>query len=165
MYLVLNYRESSSRPKISSDKWIEHARTAFSVDPRIALSLASRFPTNAALKAEVTQLVQVCLFLIINIVNQKTQLVGSMGCSSPTLSSTKCQMGNLNGLVLSLQWLVLREGSPSYTCLIGKLIKWVRIYHHFKLLLVLILMAIKTKRTVVGKFVNMAIKLPQRNII
>ncbi|KAF7810902.1 phosphatidylinositol 4-kinase alpha 1 [Senna tora] len=53
-----NTKESISRPKISSDKWIEHARTAFSVDPRIALSLASRFPTNASLKAEVTQLVQ-----------------------------------------------------------------------------------------------------------
>lgn len=49
---------TSSRPKISSEKWIEYARTAFSVDPRIALSLAARFPTNSSLKAEVTQLVQ-----------------------------------------------------------------------------------------------------------
>ncbi|RVW21369.1 Phosphatidylinositol 4-kinase alpha 1 [Vitis vinifera] len=49
---------SSSRLKISSEKWIEFARTAFSVDPRIALSLASRFPTVPSLKAEVTQLVQ-----------------------------------------------------------------------------------------------------------
>ncbi|XWS63050.1 hypothetical protein CRYUN_Cryun06bG0063500 [Craigia yunnanensis] len=48
----------SSRPKISTDKWIEYARTAFSVDPRIAFSLASRFPTNTHLKAEITQLVQ-----------------------------------------------------------------------------------------------------------
>ncbi|XVF44922.1 hypothetical protein PTKIN_Ptkin02bG0162000 [Pterospermum kingtungense] len=48
----------SSRPKISADKWIEYARTAFSVDPRIAFSLASRFPTNTHLKAEITQLVQ-----------------------------------------------------------------------------------------------------------
>ncbi|XVF01443.1 hypothetical protein REPUB_Repub04eG0089700 [Reevesia pubescens] len=48
----------SSRPKISTDKWIEYARTAFSVDPRIAFSLASRFPTNTNLKAEITQLVQ-----------------------------------------------------------------------------------------------------------
>ncbi|XP_015867438.3 phosphatidylinositol 4-kinase alpha 1 [Ziziphus jujuba] len=49
---------TSSRSKISSEKWIEYARTAFSVDPRIALSLASRFPTNMFLKAEVTHLVQ-----------------------------------------------------------------------------------------------------------
>ncbi|KAL2513533.1 Phosphatidylinositol 4-kinase alpha 1 [Forsythia ovata] len=51
-------KENSSRLKINSEKWIEFARTAFSVDPRIALSLAARFPTNSALKAEVTQLVQ-----------------------------------------------------------------------------------------------------------
>uniref|UniRef100_A0A5B7AN74 1-phosphatidylinositol 4-kinase n=1 Tax=Davidia involucrata TaxID=16924 RepID=A0A5B7AN74_DAVIN len=55
----VNSKEStSSRPKISSEKWIEYARTAFSVDPRITFSLASRFPTNPSLKAEVTQLVQ-----------------------------------------------------------------------------------------------------------
>lgn len=55
----LIFRDStSSRPKISSDRWIEYARTAFSVDPRIALSLASRFPTNTLLKTEVTNLVQ-----------------------------------------------------------------------------------------------------------
>ncbi|XP_054785436.1 phosphatidylinositol 4-kinase alpha 1 isoform X1 [Prosopis cineraria] len=53
-----NTKDSGVRPKISSDKWIEYARTAFSVDPRIALSLASRFPTNALLKSEVTQLIQ-----------------------------------------------------------------------------------------------------------
>ncbi|KAH9696023.1 phosphatidylinositol 4-kinase alpha 1 [Citrus sinensis] len=46
-------RESvSSRPRISSEKLVEYARTAFQVDPRIALSLASRFPANASLKAE-----------------------------------------------------------------------------------------------------------------
>ncbi|KAL4615716.1 hypothetical protein ACB092_07G146600 [Castanea dentata] len=55
----LNSKEStSSRPKISSEKWIEYARTAFSVDPRIAFSLASRFPSNTYLKAEITQLAQ-----------------------------------------------------------------------------------------------------------
>ncbi|XWS39824.1 hypothetical protein CRYUN_Cryun18bG0087700 [Craigia yunnanensis] len=48
----------SSRPKISPDKWIEYARTAFSVDPQIAFSLASRFPINTYLKTEITQLVQ-----------------------------------------------------------------------------------------------------------
>ncbi|XP_052198254.1 phosphatidylinositol 4-kinase alpha 1 [Diospyros lotus] len=54
-----NSKESaSSRPKITSEKWIEYAQTAFSVDPRIALCLASRFPTNTFLKAEITQLVQ-----------------------------------------------------------------------------------------------------------
>ncbi|GLT98070.1 hypothetical protein SLE2022_155940 [Rubroshorea leprosula] len=53
-----NSKESvSSRPKISSEKWIEYSRTAFAVDPRISLSLASRFPTNSYLKAELTQLV------------------------------------------------------------------------------------------------------------
>ncbi|KAL0365498.1 UNVERIFIED_CONTAM: Phosphatidylinositol 4-kinase alpha 1 [Sesamum angustifolium] len=51
-------KESTSRLKISSEKWIEFARTAFSVDPRIALSLAARFPSNSALKSEITQLVQ-----------------------------------------------------------------------------------------------------------
>ncbi|XP_010527598.1 PREDICTED: phosphatidylinositol 4-kinase alpha 1 isoform X2 [Tarenaya hassleriana] len=55
---ILSKDNSSSRHKISSDKWTEYAKTAFSVDPRIALSLSSRFPTNAALKSEVTQLVQ-----------------------------------------------------------------------------------------------------------
>ncbi|KAM7474977.1 hypothetical protein LguiB_022220 [Lonicera macranthoides] len=49
---------TASRPKISSEKWIEYARTAFSVDPRIAFCLAARFPTNPSLKAEMTQLVQ-----------------------------------------------------------------------------------------------------------
>ncbi|PPS12529.1 hypothetical protein GOBAR_AA08088 [Gossypium barbadense] len=34
------------------------SKTAFFVDPRIAFSLASRFPTNTHLKAEITQLVQ-----------------------------------------------------------------------------------------------------------
>ncbi|XP_020086249.1 phosphatidylinositol 4-kinase alpha 1 isoform X2 [Ananas comosus] len=55
----INLKEStSSRSKISSDKWIEHVRTAFAVDPRIALSLTARFPTNSTVTAEVTQLVQ-----------------------------------------------------------------------------------------------------------
>ncbi|KAL2254732.1 phosphatidylinositol 4-kinase alpha 1 isoform X2 [Sesamum indicum] len=51
-------KEIASRLKISTEKWIEFARTAFSVDPRIALSLAARFPANSALKGEITQLVQ-----------------------------------------------------------------------------------------------------------
>ncbi|XP_031499033.1 phosphatidylinositol 4-kinase alpha 1 [Nymphaea colorata] len=49
---------TSSRSKISSEKWIEYVRTAFSVDPRIALSLAARFPSVSALKNELMQLVQ-----------------------------------------------------------------------------------------------------------
>ncbi|CAN4119718.1 unnamed protein product [Withania somnifera] len=51
-------KEITSRLKISSEKWVDFARTAFSVDPRIALCLAARFPTNNHLKAEVMQLVQ-----------------------------------------------------------------------------------------------------------
>ncbi|XP_042000363.1 phosphatidylinositol 4-kinase alpha 1-like [Salvia splendens] len=51
-------KESSSRLKISSDKWAECARTAFTVDPQIALSLGARFPANSSLKTEITQLVQ-----------------------------------------------------------------------------------------------------------
>lgn len=54
----INSKESAPRPKISSEKWIEYVRTAFSVDPRIAFSLASRFPAISSVKAEVTQLVQ-----------------------------------------------------------------------------------------------------------
>ncbi|OVA09140.1 Phosphatidylinositol 3-/4-kinase [Macleaya cordata] len=55
----LNTKENtSSRPKVSSEKWIEYARTAFSVDPRIAFSLVSRFRTVSSLRSEVTQLVQ-----------------------------------------------------------------------------------------------------------
>ncbi|CAA0807594.1 Phosphatidylinositol 4-kinase alpha 1 [Striga hermonthica] len=51
-------KENATKLKISSDKWIEFARTAFSVDPRIALSLAARFRANASLKSEITLLVQ-----------------------------------------------------------------------------------------------------------
>uniref|UniRef100_A0A1D1Y4R9 1-phosphatidylinositol 4-kinase n=1 Tax=Anthurium amnicola TaxID=1678845 RepID=A0A1D1Y4R9_9ARAE len=55
----LNSKDSSfSRSKISSEKWTEYVRTAFSVDPRIALSLTSRFPTVPSVTSEVTQLVQ-----------------------------------------------------------------------------------------------------------
>ena len=52
------------RGKISSDKWIDHVRTAFAVDPRIALSMPLRFPTNATMQSEITQLVQVWFFPI-----------------------------------------------------------------------------------------------------
>lgn len=55
----LNTKETTSfRTKIGADKWIEHTRTAFSVDPRIAFCLTSRFPTNSSVTSEVTQLVQ-----------------------------------------------------------------------------------------------------------
>ncbi|XP_021731625.1 LOW QUALITY PROTEIN: phosphatidylinositol 4-kinase alpha 1-like [Chenopodium quinoa] len=53
-----NSKDYTTRPKISSEKWVEYARTAFSVDPQIALSLASRFPANLSLKAEISHLVQ-----------------------------------------------------------------------------------------------------------
>ncbi|XP_057550570.1 phosphatidylinositol 4-kinase alpha 1 [Amaranthus tricolor] len=53
-----NSKDYTPRPKITAEKWVEFARTAFFVDPQIALSLVSRFPANASLKAEVTQLVQ-----------------------------------------------------------------------------------------------------------
>ncbi|KAH9696024.1 phosphatidylinositol 4-kinase alpha 1 [Citrus sinensis] len=49
---IISKESVSSRPRISSEKLVEYARTAFQVDPRIALSLASRFPANASLKAE-----------------------------------------------------------------------------------------------------------------
>ncbi|KAL2231607.1 UNVERIFIED_CONTAM: Phosphatidylinositol 4-kinase alpha 1 [Sesamum indicum] len=51
-------KEQSSRLKVSSDKWVEVAKTAFSVDPRIALSMVARFPASAPLKTQITQLVQ-----------------------------------------------------------------------------------------------------------
>ncbi|XP_062212194.1 phosphatidylinositol 4-kinase alpha 1-like [Phragmites australis] len=55
----INTKDTATfRGKISSDKWIDHARTAFAVDPRIALSMTLRFPTNSALQSEITQLVQ-----------------------------------------------------------------------------------------------------------
>ncbi|XP_022947644.1 phosphatidylinositol 4-kinase alpha 1-like isoform X2 [Cucurbita moschata] len=55
----VNTKETTSlRPKISSEKWIEYARTAYSVDPRIAFSLVSRFPANVALRSEVSHQVQ-----------------------------------------------------------------------------------------------------------
>lgn len=42
---------------------MEYVRTAFTVDPRIAFCLALRFPANMSIKNEVTQLVQVVIFL------------------------------------------------------------------------------------------------------
>ncbi|KAK4742302.1 hypothetical protein SAY87_000303 [Trapa incisa] len=51
-------KDNGSRPKTSSEKWIEYARTAFAVDPRIALSLVSRFRSNGHLKNEVALLIQ-----------------------------------------------------------------------------------------------------------
>ncbi|XP_026381763.1 phosphatidylinositol 4-kinase alpha 1-like isoform X1 [Papaver somniferum] len=55
----VNTKENTSfRPKVSSEKWIEYARTAFSVDPRIAFSLVTRFRAVSPLKSEVSQLVQ-----------------------------------------------------------------------------------------------------------
>ncbi|KAI4998383.1 hypothetical protein ZWY2020_053725 [Hordeum vulgare] len=56
---LINTKDMSTfRGKVSSEKWIDHSRTAFAVDPRIALSMTMRFPTNATLQSEITQLVQ-----------------------------------------------------------------------------------------------------------
>ncbi|XP_078444700.1 phosphatidylinositol 3- and 4-kinase family protein [Wolffia australiana] len=55
----LNSKDYSSRSKISSEKWIEYVRTAFSVDPRIAISLTARFPTVTAVASEVANLVHI----------------------------------------------------------------------------------------------------------
>ncbi|XP_058070696.1 phosphatidylinositol 4-kinase alpha 1-like isoform X2 [Magnolia sinica] len=55
---VHSKKSTFSHSKINSEKWIEYAGTAFSVDPRIALSLPSRFPANSSLRVEVTRLVQ-----------------------------------------------------------------------------------------------------------
>lgn len=46
------------RLRVSSDHWVDYVKTAWSVDPRIALTLATRFPTVGAVKAEVMTLVQ-----------------------------------------------------------------------------------------------------------
>lgn len=64
MRLMLSVARDTAtfRGKISSDKWIDHVRTAFAVDPRIALSMPLRFPTNATMQSEITQLVQVWFF-------------------------------------------------------------------------------------------------------
>nr|XP_043623129.1 phosphatidylinositol 4-kinase alpha 1-like [Erigeron canadensis] len=64
----VNSKENAySRSRISSEKWVEHARTAFAVDPRIAFCLGARFPTNTFLKTEITQLVQSHILEIRNI--------------------------------------------------------------------------------------------------
>ncbi|CAM6105243.1 unnamed protein product [Calypogeia fissa] len=51
-------KELAPRAKVSADQWSEYAKTAWLVDPRIALSLVTRFPAIATLKTEVTSLVQ-----------------------------------------------------------------------------------------------------------
>ncbi|KAI3934357.1 hypothetical protein MKW92_039958 [Papaver armeniacum] len=49
----VNTKENTSfRLKVSSEKWSEYARTAFSVDPRIAFSLVTRFRAVSPLKSE-----------------------------------------------------------------------------------------------------------------
>jgi hypothetical protein len=78
MHCILYLRRDTStfRGKISSDKWIDHSRTAFAVDPRIALSMTMRFPTNAALQSEITQLVQVW-FLQIAVLSRYSFALGT----------------------------------------------------------------------------------------
>ncbi|BBM99420.1 phosphatidylinositol 4-kinase A [Marchantia polymorpha subsp. ruderalis] len=61
-------KESSApRIKVTADQWIEYVRTAWSVDPRIALSLVSRFPTVSPVKVEVTSMVQKHLLDLVHI--------------------------------------------------------------------------------------------------
>lgn len=61
-------RESPpARLRISSDRWIEFVRTAWSVDPRIAFTLPTRFPAIGSLRAEITTLVQEHIAEIFNL--------------------------------------------------------------------------------------------------
>eukprot|EP00250_Pteridium_aquilinum_P018106 c23946_g1_i1 orf=664-6876(+) len=61
-------RESPpARLRISSDRWIEFVRIAWSVDPLIAFALPTRFPAIGSLRAEVTTLVQEHIADIYNI--------------------------------------------------------------------------------------------------
>ena len=48
------------RFKPSSESWGVHVRTAWAVDPRIALALVARFPGALSVKTEVEYMVQVC---------------------------------------------------------------------------------------------------------
>lgn len=47
------------RSKSNSEPWEIHVKTAWAVDPRIALALVARFPGAHALRTEVTSMVQV----------------------------------------------------------------------------------------------------------
>lgn len=48
--------------RLVSERWGTFVKTAWSVDPRIALALVARFPGSVALKMEVSGLVQVCSY-------------------------------------------------------------------------------------------------------
>jgi hypothetical protein len=50
------------RFKPSSESWGVHVKTAWAVDPRIALALVARFPGALSVRTEVASLVQVCLY-------------------------------------------------------------------------------------------------------
>jgi len=54
----LNTKENTIRSKINPEKWTEYVRTAFDVDPRIALSMSFRFPTISVVTSEIVHLVQ-----------------------------------------------------------------------------------------------------------
>lgn len=45
-----------------SEQWGTHVKTAWSLDPQIALALVARFPSATTLKAEVASMVQVRFF-------------------------------------------------------------------------------------------------------
>jgi len=52
--------------RIASERLGNYVKTAWSVDPRIALSLVARFPGSASLKAEVSILVLVRISFFLN---------------------------------------------------------------------------------------------------
>lgn len=61
--IISSFRENLQlRYRSSSERWADHIKTAWAVDPRIALALVARFPGAVSLKAEVFSMVQVCLF-------------------------------------------------------------------------------------------------------
>lgn len=48
------------RFKPNSESWGVHVKTAWAVDPRIALALVARFPGALSVRTEVASMVQVC---------------------------------------------------------------------------------------------------------
>lgn len=50
------------RYKFGAESWGIHVRTAWAVDPRIALALVARFPGESTVRTEVAAMVQVCFF-------------------------------------------------------------------------------------------------------
>jgi hypothetical protein len=57
----------ATRFRPGHEQWGNHVRTAWAVDPQIALALVARFPGVASLKSEVSSMVQVgsCWYILI----------------------------------------------------------------------------------------------------